>query len=377
MPAGLAVCKADRSAMRRALSLAARGAGFTSPNPQVGALIVKDGVVLAEGWHHGVGLAHAEVDALAKLDFKAPGATLYVTLEPCNHQGRTPPCTEAILRSGIRRVVIAANDPNPQVKGGGAERLRAAGLEVVEDVLAAEAQRQNAAFLTAVTQARPYVVAKAAVTLDGQLATKSGDSGQGRGGLSGSAAFRYVHKLRHELDAILVGAGTVRADDPLLSCRLKGPVRQPLRLVLDGRGQSPLSARLFRDPSAPTCVLTSVEAPAAWRKSLLGLGVELLVLPGRNGRLAPKAVLEALFARGVQSVLLEGGSQVLAAFYEAGLIDRFDLIYTPRLMGGPGLPLLNGEAAATREKMGRLRLSAGRRLGDDWLISAEPLYEGP
>lgn len=359
----------DLSFMRRALALAKRGEGFVSPNPMVGALIVKDGRILAQGWHHAVGQAHAEVDALRKLDFSAPGATLYVTLEPCNHQGRTPPCTQAVIRAGITRVVAAMRDPNPSVSGHGLDVLQRAGIETCVGVAEAEARELNAAFLTFVTKKRPYVVAKAALTLDGQLATSRGDSGQGRGGMSGPESFVYVHTLRHALDAILVGANTVRQDNPSLSCRLVGrPTAQPWRLVLDGEGLSPLSSRVFDTHEQPTLVVTTRKAPAAWRKTLSGMGVEVWTFPTASGRVPLPRLLTMLAERDVSSLLVEGGGGIHRAFFEVGLVDRYDLIYTPHLLGGSGVPLFAGPGVATLEEARRLRIIERRSLGDDTLI---------
>ena len=237
----------DATYMKLALSLAARGAGWVSPNPMVGAVVVKDGQVVGRGYHRRAGAPHAEVEALRSAGEAARGADLYVTLEPCNHQGRTPPCTQAILAAGVRRVIIAARDPNPQVTGGGAEFLAARGVEVHEGLLDTEAQRLNEAWLHYVNTGRPWVMAKAACSLDGKIATVGGESQW----LTGEAARGLGHRLRHRVDAIIVGIGTVLADNPQLTTRRpRGPAKDPIRVILDSRLRLPLTSRLLHLDSA-------------------------------------------------------------------------------------------------------------------------------
>jgi diaminohydroxyphosphoribosylaminopyrimidine deaminase/5-amino-6-(5-phosphoribosylamino)uracil reductase len=354
--------------MRLALRLAARGAGWVSPNPMVGAVVVKDGQVVGRGYHRRAGLPHAEVEALRAAGQAACGADLYVTLEPCNHQGRTPPCTQAILQAGVGRVIIATRDPNPRVTGGGIEFLTARGVKVSAGLLADEARRLNEAWFHWVETGRPWVVAKAACSLDGKIATVAGESQW----LTGEAARALGHRLRHRLAAIVVGIGTVLADDPQLTTRLpRGPGRDPIRIVLDSRLRLPLTSRLLHlDSEAPTWVACTSQAPAAARRALKAEGAEVLVLPPDDGRVPLPALLDLLGARQVQSLLVEGGAETLGAFFDQGLVNQFYFFYAPKILGGrkapgmvggAGIPHL-GEAHIARD----LRV---RRLGVDLLVS--------
>jgi diaminohydroxyphosphoribosylaminopyrimidine deaminase/5-amino-6-(5-phosphoribosylamino)uracil reductase len=362
------VTTADVGYMRRALRLAARALGRTSPNPVVGALIVKDGRVLATGYHHRAGLDHAEVDALRKLDFQAPGATLYVTLEPCDHFGRTPPCTRAILASGIARVVAGMRDPHAIVDGRGLKRLRRAGIEVEVGVLEDECRRQNEFFVCAQQRRRPFVTLKSAITLDGRIATASGDSRW----VTGEAARAAGHALRDIHDVILVGARTVRLDDPQLTTRLaRGRGRDPLRVVLDGRLTMPPTARMLHSGSlAGTIVACAAGAPAVRRRRLERAGAEVWELPGGPGRVDPAALLRALLEREVLSVLIEGGGETAAAFLERDLVDKVVAFVAPKLLGGrDALPMIGGRGAARMADARRLVDVDYRRLGDEIMIT--------
>ena len=295
----------DPAYMKLALRLAARGAGWVSPNPMVGAVVVKDGQVVGRGYHRRAGLPHAEVEALRAAGEAARGADLYVTLEPCNHQGRTPPCTHAILAAGVRRVVIGSRDPNPQVAGGGAEFLTAQGVDVAEGVLTAEARRLNEAWFHYVTTGRPWVMAKAACSLDGKIATVGGESQW----LTGQAARGLGHRLRHRVDAIVVGIGTVLADDPQLTTRLpRGPSQDPIRIVLDSRLRLPLTSRLLNlNSEAPTWVATTGQAPPE-DPGHQGAGGPGPGLPGTPGSGIPlTALLEHL-----------GAARFKASWWKAG-----------------------------------------------------------
>lgn len=367
--------------MKRALRLAARARGRTSPNPMVGCVLVAPssagGVIVGEGYHHRAGLAHAEVEALRAAGDRARGATAYVTLEPCNHHGRTGPCAEALIAAGVARVVVAMADPNPRVRGGGAERLRAAGIPVEVGLCEAEARALNAGFVRWVVSGRPRVTLKAAVTLDGRLAASSGDARW----VSGEASRREAHRLRDACDAILVGAGTVRADDPALTTRLDPEARgrrrgrTPLRVVLDGRLAIPEAARLVGEG---TLILATEEAPADAEARLRARGVEVLRLPasashqpGEGVRLDLGAVLDELGRRGVLELLVEGGGAVHGAFLAAGLVDRVVVFVAPKLLGD-GVPLLTLPAGtAPPAKMAdawRLEGVTVRQLGDDAMI---------
>src|SRR5579885_619836 len=315
----------DRHWMTRALELAERGRGHVEPNPLVGAVVVRDGRLVGEGWHQRFGGPHAEVNALAAAGEAARGATLYVTLEPCCHHGKTPPCTDAVLRAGVGRVVAAMPDPFPQVAGKGAELLRAAGVPVDRGTCEAAARRLNAPYLKLLATGRPYVHAKWAMTLDGKIATRTGDSRW----VSNEASRRRVHELRGRMDAVLVGVGTVLADDPLLTARPPGP-RTAARVVLDSRGRTPPGCRLAATArDVPTLVVTAGAEPAALRAA----GCEGLALAG-GGRPSADALLAELGRRRMTNVLVEGGAEVLGSFLDARAIDEVHVFVAPKLAGG-------------------------------------------
>ncbi len=321
---------ADEPWMRRALALAERGRGAVEPNPLVGAVVVRQGQVVGEGWHQRFGEAHAEVHALAQAGDAARGATLYVTLEPCCHHGKTPPCTDAVLRAGVTRVVAALEDPFPQVAGQGAARLRAAGVTVEFGLAAAEARRQNAPYLTLLGHGRPYVHAKWAMTLDGKIATRSGDSKW----ISSEASRRRVHELRGQMDGIIVGIGTALADDPLLTARPPGP-RVACRVVLDSQARLPLEAQLVRTArSVPTLIATTAVEDSLLAP-LRAEGCEVLRLPADEaGCPDVPALLEEFGRRRWTNVLVEGGGEALGSFLDARRIDEVHVYIAPRLVGG-------------------------------------------
>jgi diaminohydroxyphosphoribosylaminopyrimidine deaminase/5-amino-6-(5-phosphoribosylamino)uracil reductase len=316
----------DKTWMRRAIVLADGGRGFVEPNPLVGAVVVRNDRIVGEGRHERFGEAHAEINTLAAAGDAARDATLYVTLEPCCHHGKTPPCTEAVLRFGIRRVVAAMRDPFPAVSGKGIAVLQAAGIEVTVGVCEAEARRLNAPYLKLTTTGRPYVHAKWAMTLDGKIATRTGDSKW----ISNEASRRRTHDLRGRMDAIIVGIGTVLADDPLLTARPPGP-RTPVRIVLDSSGRTPLSSQLVRTAvETPTLIVLGKDVPTALRASRC----ELLNLPEEEGRIALPTLLDELGRRRMTNILVEGGSEVLGAFLDARAIDEVHVAVAPRLAGG-------------------------------------------
>lgn len=356
--------------MRRALTLAERGLGRTHPNPAVGAVIVRDGQVVAEGFHQKAGLDHAEIVALKQLGGRAEGAILYSTLEPCNHHGRTGPCTEAIIAAGIHTVVVGAGDPNPKVAGKGVARLRAAGLTVIEAVLEDECRRLNEAYNLAIVEGRPFVLLKAALSLDGRIATKKGESKY----LTGEEARAVVHQLRDRYDAILVGVGTILADDPELTVRLSG-TRNPLRVVLDSRLSTPLDSRLVTSASTvPTLILTTHQASPSRRKKLERRGVQVVpVRADRKGRVDLRRALAALHERELNSVLVEGGSAVHGAFFDAGLVDKVAFFYAPLLIGGDQAKgPIGGGGIGRLKNAPRLRDVTHRVLGPDLLIEGYP-----
>jgi diaminohydroxyphosphoribosylaminopyrimidine deaminase/5-amino-6-(5-phosphoribosylamino)uracil reductase len=330
----------DERWMRRALTLAERGRYTVSPNPLVGCVLVRDGAIVGEGWHERAGGSHAEVIALRVAGPCADRATAYVTLEPCAHTGRTGPCVAALLDARVARVVAATSDPHP-LAAGGLRALRAAGVDVVVGILEAEARRQNEVFFHGVATGRPFVVLKLAMSLDGRIAAADGTSQW----LTGEAARRRAHALRAEVDAVLVGSGTVLADNPQLTVRIPdydGP--QPLRVVLDRRGRIPASARVFDHPASA------------------------LVLDEPD----PKAVLAALWDRGVRSVLVEGGAHVAGAFIAAAVVDKLVVHTAPLLLGASGIPALCGDRISTLAGALRFDLDAVEQVGADIILTLYP-----
>jgi diaminohydroxyphosphoribosylaminopyrimidine deaminase/5-amino-6-(5-phosphoribosylamino)uracil reductase len=360
----------DETTMRRALALAERGRGRTSPNPLVGAVVVRDGDVVGEGWHEGPGTPHAEAAALAAAGDLARGATLFVTLEPCDHFGRMPPCTQAVVASGVAEVVAAMRDPNPIVDGRGFAALRTAGIAVREGVLREEAERQNAAFVRHVTTQLPFITLKVAATLDGKVAARDGSSLW----ITGEAAREEVHRMRGAADAIVVGAGTALADDPALTVRDPDYRGRPvLRVLVDAAGRVPATGRLFSD-EAPTLVATTDaavrDAVEAWRAA--GADVESLPAEADGGGVSLQALWAALGKRDVQSVLLEGGPTLAASAVRDGLVDRVVVFLAPKLLGGVTAPgVLGGKGLAPVGEAVRLDVVAVERVGEDIRVEAD------
>jgi diaminohydroxyphosphoribosylaminopyrimidine deaminase / 5-amino-6-(5-phosphoribosylamino)uracil reductase len=321
----------DESWMRRAIELAERGRGHVEPNPLVGAVIVRDGRAIGEGWHEKYGQAHAEINALADSGNAAHGATLYVTLEPCCQHGKTPPCTDALVRGGIARVLAAIKDPFPQVAGQGAERLRAAGIAVDFGCCADLARRQNAPYMKLLTTGRPYVHAKWAMSLDGKIATRTGDSKW----ISSAASRRIVHALRGRMDGIVVGIGTALADDPLLTARPAGP-RTACRVILDAHARLPPQSQLVRTArDVPILIATMPAAPPDAVAMLRDHGCEVLPVPADGaGRPELLSLLHELGRRRWTNLLVEGGAAVLGSFHDARLIDEVHVFLAPKLIGG-------------------------------------------
>lgn len=354
--------------MRIALEEAGRGLGRTAPNPAVGAILVKGGRIVARGHHRQAGAAHAEVMAIEAAGGRAKGADLYTTLEPCDHYGRTPPCTRAILEARIRRVICASVDPNPLVDGKGVTRLRRAGVEVITGVLREEADRLNRPFFKWVSSGMPYVTAKAAVTLDGKLASAAGDSKW----ITGAPARLRVHQLRDQVDAVLVGAGTVRKDNPRLTTRLPGGGgRDAVRVVVDsGLTLAPGAAVFNQRSTARTIVATVKGAGAARRRRLEARGVEVWTLPGREGAVDLRALLRRLGRAGFLHVLVEGGARVFATLLRRRLVDELWIFVAPKLVGGRGLTW-TGELPV-REMSGALQVGEleVEKVGRDVLLRA-------
>lgn len=358
--------------MRRALELARDAPEPTSPNPTVGAVVVgADGTVAGEGWTEPPPGAHAEVVALGAAGERARGGTLYVTLEPCNHQGRTPPCSQAIIAAGIAEVHYAVDDPNP-VAAGGRRALEAAGIRVVAREGEGEARRINEAFFKHTETGLPFVIAKFAASLDGRIAAASGDSRW----VSGPETRAWSHRLRTRIDAILVGSSTVVVDDPLLTARPDGvdAARQPLRVVVDTRGRVPPMAQVFTGP-ARTLVATSADAPAEWRAAIEARGAEVISFPLERGRVDVRALLVELGKRDVLTLLVEGGGVILGSFFDAGLVDKLHAVIAPMIVGAADAPAAVAGAGADRMAQAlRLSETTVERLGEDILVTGYPVY---
>jgi diaminohydroxyphosphoribosylaminopyrimidine deaminase / 5-amino-6-(5-phosphoribosylamino)uracil reductase len=360
----------DDRHLDRALELAERGRYGTPPNPMVGAVVVKNGRVLAEGHHRRAGGAHAEIAALAAAGKRARGADLYLTLEPCAHQGRTPPCAPAVVAAGVRRVIVAVTDPNPLVSGRGVRMLRRAGVEVVLAPAAwrRRAAEQNAKFFGLMERRRPFVLAKWASTLDGRMVSAKGESRW----ITGEAARRRGLLLREEYDAVLVGAGTVRADDPRLTRRLGRAGERPhWRLVLDGRLRVPESARVLRGPGERV-VVTAARASHPKARRLAARGVRVWSLPaGRGARRSVdlERLLAELARHGVTSLMVEGGARTLGAFFRAGLVDRVAVFLAPRILGGERAPWGVGDAGFALNDTPRLSGMRVEAVGEDLLVT--------
>jgi diaminohydroxyphosphoribosylaminopyrimidine deaminase/5-amino-6-(5-phosphoribosylamino)uracil reductase len=360
----------DRAMMRRALRLAARGIGLVSPNPMVGAVLVRDGSVIATGFHHRHGADHAEIDALKKVGFSAAGCTLYVNLEPCCHHGKTPPCTNSVVSSGIARVVIGTTDPNPLVAGRGAEYLRAAGLEVSVGLLEEECRELNRAFFKWIRTMRPFVTVKIASTIDGRIADRNGMARW----ITGPASRTDVHRMRAELDCVLIGGQTARRDDPLLLPVMVRARRNPLRVVLTGNADIPLDSRLLNSlESGCLLVYASFDAPEARVNALVERGVEVCRVASAFGSLDLAAVLDDLGNRQVTSVLVEAGSSLATAFIARGLADRLVVYYAPRVLGDPSaIGMVDDMGNVSLAQASQFRLVSVRRFEDDVRLEFEP-----
>jgi len=357
----------DARWMRRALRLASRGQGRTSPNPMVGAVIVKRGRAVGEGYHREVGGAHAEVNALRAAGPAARGATLYVTVEPCCHYGRTPPCTAAITKAGVSRVLAACLDPSPRVNGRGVRALRAAGIAVNVGVLEEEACRLNAAYFKHTTTGLPLVALKTAMSLDGKIATAAGESRW----ITGEKARLAAHRLRATHDALLVGVGTVLADDPRLTCR-KARGNTPLRVVLDSRARTPATAALLTADERPAIIAVTRRAPKGRVRRLKQAGARVWTVASRGDRVDLEVLLRRLGKQCIQSVIVEGGGTAAAAALAEGLVDRVYFFVAPCIIGGAQSPTaVDGEGVSRLADAWRMTSTRVRRLGDDLLITGD------
>ena len=358
----------DTTWMRRAIRLAERGRGLASPNPPVGAVVVRDGKAMSQGFHRGPGTPHAEIEAIRDAGDATRGAALYVTLEPCTHQGRTPPCAPEVVSAGFARVVIGTTDPNPVVDGRGVAALQQSGLEVETGVLQPECERLIQSFSKFIRTSRPFVTAKIAVSLDGRAAAADGSSQW----ITGPTARRDAHRMRASADAVLVGVGTVLHDDPQLTVRLRGyRGRQPLRVVLDSSCRTPADAAILGDES-PTLIVTTDKATQEVEETLRTRGAEIVRLPARDGRVDLNAVLETLGHRGVTDLLIEGGPTVIGDVVERSLADRYVFYVAPKLLGSGGPGAVSALVAPTIADARELRVESVRHIGADLRIEAYP-----
>lgn len=353
--------------MRRALALARRGVGRTSPNPAVGCVIVKDGAIVGEGWHRKAGTPHAEVHALRGAGEKAGRSDVYVTLEPCSHHGKTPPCADALVEAGVGRVFAGMVDPNPKVSGNGLQKLRRAGIEVHVGLLEEECRLLNEPFIKHVSTGMPFVICKSAMTLDGKIATANGDSKW----ITSDKSRRYVHRLRAMVDAVMVGAGTVEADDPLLTARIPGG-RDPLRVIVDSRLRISPKARLLHVQSPAGTVIATISGDEAKIARLEKDGTVVLRCREKEGRVDLADLMARLGVMNVQSVLLEGGSELAGEMLRSDLIDKFHLFYAPKLVGGAGKRPFGGHGVERIADALILQEISVRRFGEDILVTAYP-----
>ncbi|WP_442909024.1 bifunctional diaminohydroxyphosphoribosylaminopyrimidine deaminase/5-amino-6-(5-phosphoribosylamino)uracil reductase RibD [Halopseudomonas sp.] len=369
--------RVDREWMSRALELAARGLYTTEPNPRVGCVLVQGAALVGAGWHVQAGDGHAEVNALAQAGERARGATAYVTLEPCSHTGKTPPCADALIKAGVSRVVAAMQDPNPLVAGQGLQRLKDAGISVECGLLEAQAQELNPGFIKRMQQGLPWVRVKLAMSLDGRTAMASGESKW----ITGPAARADVQRLRARSGAVISGADSVLLDDSALTVRASelglpadeasaAVQRQPLRVLIDSLRRVPLDQRFFRE-TGPTLVISTSAEQAA--DSYQAIGSELLALPGDEGKVDLSTVLRTLAERGCNEVLVEAGAALSGAFWRAGLVDELIVYMAPRLLGSQARPLMQLPFESMSEAMD-VAVSDMRAIGQDWRITARPIF---
>lgn len=352
--------------MREALRLAKKGIGKTSPNPAVGAVISRGGRVVGGGWHKKAGGPHAEIEALKAAGAAARGATLTVTLEPCCHFGRTPPCTGAIISSGIKKVIVGAPDPNPKVSGKGVLALKAAGIEVMEGVLSAECSSLNEAYNKYITTGIPFVTLKLAASLDGRIAAPGGESKW----ITSRASRKLVHRMRALSDAVIVGSETALKDDPELTVRdARG--RDPVRVVLDSSLRLPVTSRVFagvREGQGSLIIFTSKDVDGKLVKRAVEAGAEIIRLPSSKGGLSLKAAMKALGAAGLTSLLVEGGGVLAASLLKEGLVDKIVVFYGPMIIGGDGLPMVGPLSLKGLKAAPRFRDARVRKSGEDFIV---------
>lgn len=353
--------------MRRALLLARRGVGRTSPNPAVGAVVVKDRVIVGEGWHRKAGTPHAEIHALRQAGQLAAGADLYVTFEPCSHFGKTPPCADAVIEAGVARVFVGMIDPNPQVSGRGVEKLITAGKEVVTGIHEADCRALNLPFIKQILTGLPYVTMKSAMTLDGKTAGLSGDSKW----ITCESSRKLVHRLRASVDAVMTGSGTLLADDPQLTVRTaKG--KNPVRIIVDSNLRIPVNCRLMQEAHKIPVIVAAIRGENAKIAALTAKGVEVLFCSEKGGAVDLPDLLRRLGARGIQSILLEAGERLCGEMLRNNLIDRFLLFYAPKLLGGNGKGLFSGLGAPLMADSVPLAIKKVSKVGNDIFVEAYP-----
>jgi diaminohydroxyphosphoribosylaminopyrimidine deaminase / 5-amino-6-(5-phosphoribosylamino)uracil reductase len=365
----------DVKYMERALELANKGAGFTNPNPLVGAVIVKDGRIIGEGYHEVYGSHHAEINAFRNATEDVCGATMYVTLEPCSHYGKTPPCAKAIVEKGIKKVVLALTDPNPEVAGKGIKILRQNEIEVITGVLEEKSRRLNEIFLKYIATKLPFCILKTAMTLDGKIAARTGDSKW----ITNEESRKYVHKLRNRVSAIMVGVGTIIQDDPLLNTRLEQENgSDPIRVVVDTSGKTPLEAKVLNIKSnARTIIATTELASKEKLRELEARGAEIIITPPCNNRVDLKFLMRELGERKIDSILLEGGSELNYSAMEAGIIDKVNAFIAPKFIGGrESKTPIGGVGRPLMKDALMLKDIEVYRFGDDIMIEGYMREEG-
>ncbi|CDE46438.1 diaminohydroxyphosphoribosylaminopyrimidine deaminase /5-amino-6-(5-phosphoribosylamino)uracil reductase [Clostridium sp. CAG:411] len=354
----------ERKYMERAIELAKRARGFTSPNPMVGAVIVKDGRVIGEGYHERCGELHAERNALASLTESAEGATIYVTLEPCCHYGKTPPCTEAIIEHKLAKVVIGSRDPNPLVSGKGAAILRKAGIEVVEDFMREECDAINPIFFHYITTKRPYVAMKYAMTMDGKIATRTGASRW----ITGEAARNHVQTLRHAYKGIMVGIGTVLADNPMLNCRMQGGI-DPVRIVCDTHLRIPMDCQIVQTADTIETILATSTNEKEKIDQLIKKGVQILQIPEKDGCIDLNLLMQTLGEKGIDSILLEGGGRLNDSFLREKLIQKAYVYLAPKIFGGEDAKTpVEGIGVSLPEQSANFKLQQIQQIEEDILL---------
>jgi diaminohydroxyphosphoribosylaminopyrimidine deaminase/5-amino-6-(5-phosphoribosylamino)uracil reductase len=355
--------------MQRALELAVKGVGRTNPNPLVGAVIVKNDKIIAEGYHEAFGGPHAEINALKNATESVKGATMYVTLEPCSHYGKTPPCTEAIIESGITEVVVAAADPNPLVAGRGIKRLEDSGIAVWTGLLEDEAKELNEIFIKFISTGNPFVIMKTAMTIDGKIACKSGKSKW----ISNEKSRQHVHNLRNRLSGIMVGIGTVLKDDPSLTCRRGEFSRQPIRIIVDSSLKIPLDAKVLTDERPEeTIIATTEKLDNQKAENIKSLGAKILYVPSKDGRVDLIKLMELLGKEQIDSILLEGGGELNYSALKAGIVDKVMTFIAPKILGGKDAPTpVEGEGAMDMSQQIELENIKIQMFGDDVMIEGE------